>query len=256
MKQLAKSMLYEIRFGIGNHRELRRTHGRTRSARSDLASSRMIFGADHFNAQDAGEPTEGTRPRRGTGVWRLFGSLLQRAALLATILSVLAATNARADEPWVRITSEDKRASVLFPSQPDKVETLSRKSPAGTIQSRRATYERAGVLLTITQTDLPRAALAFTTNAKLLKRAAEGVLSNFFGEEVSQKRMKIGGEPALTVDYRVPDYDDPSHPGYRGIAIALLVDQKLYVVNGILTSEDPAAEKKQKKLLNSIRVVD
>ena len=53
---------------------------------------------------------------------------------------------------------------------------------------------------------------------------------------------------------RVPDYDDKDHPGYRGIAIALLVDRTLYVVNGILTDEDPKAKAKQQKLLGSIQV--
>jgi hypothetical protein len=65
---------------------------------------------------------------------------------------------------------------------------------------------------------------------------------------------KIGGEPAIVLEYRVPDYDDEDHPGYRGIAIALLVDESLYVINGILTKEDPKAKAKQQKLLGSIQV--
>ena len=50
------------------------------------------------------------------------------------------------------------------------------------------------------------------------------------------------------------DYDDEEHPGYRGIAIALLVDQILYVINGILTKEDPKSKAMQQKLLGSIQV--
>ena len=89
---------------------------------------------------------------------------------------------------------------------------------------------------------------------KLLRRAAEGVLENFLGVEVSRKRVKIQDETGLVVRYRVPDYEDVAHPGYEGIAITLLVEDKLYLVNGILTSEDPGALKKQTKLLGSIEI--
>jgi hypothetical protein len=159
-----------------------------------------------------------------------------------------------AQEGWVRVESHDKKASVLFPSHPDKVETLSRKSPAGTINTRIARYEREGALLTITGTQLPSVALRFASTDKILRSAVEGVLDRYLGKKVSQKEIKIDGEPAVMLQYSVPDYDDPNHPGYKGTAIAFLVDGTLYVVNSILTRENPQARAEQEKLLGSIRI--
>ncbi|NNE45788.1 MAG: hypothetical protein HKN37_03925 [Rhodothermales bacterium] len=150
--------------------------------------------------------------------------------------------------------SIDKKASVLFPDKPDKTETVSRKSPAGTIRTNIQRYEREGALLTINGTTLPRAALRFAGEKKILGNAAEGVLGKYYGKKVSEKRTTIDGAPAVVLDYRVPDYDDKDHPGYRGTAIALLVDDRLYVVNSILTKENPKAKAMQQKLLGSIRV--
>ena len=178
--------------------------------------------------------------------------ILTAAAVLVTASTLCSQVSAEA--AWVRVTSDDKKASVLFPTRPDKVETLSRKSPAGTINTRRAQYDGAGVQLSIAETKLPRAALTFAGPDKILRQAVAGILARDLGQTVSETKTKIGGEPAVILEYRVPDYDDKDHPGYRGIAIALLVDRTLYVVNGILTDEDPKAKAKQQKLLGSIQV--
>ena len=178
--------------------------------------------------------------------------ILTAAAFFITASTLCSQLSAKA--AWVRVMSDDKRASVLFPSRPDKVETLSRKSPAGTINTRRAQYERAGIQLSIAQTKLPRAALTFAGPDKILRHAVAGILAKDLGQALSETKTKIGGEPAVIVEYRVPDYDHEDHPGYRGIAIALLVDRTLYVVNGMLTDEDPKAKAKQQKLLGSIQV--
>ena len=168
-------------------------------------------------------------------------------------VSILCA-QATADEKWVRVFSKDKKVSVLFPTQPQKFETVKRKSPAGTIETRRARYETDKVLFVINGTTLPGVALAFASTDKILGNAVEGVLATYLGTKVSEKRIRIDGEPAVVLEYRIPDYEDEDHPGYQGIAIALLVDGALYVVNGILTKEDPKAKAKQRKLLGSIQV--
>jgi hypothetical protein len=174
--------------------------------------------------------------------------------LAALLTASMFSSQSSAEETWVRVVSHDKRASALFPSQPDKIETVSRNSPAGTINTRRRQYQSEGVLLSLAGTKLPRAALRFASTDKILRNAAEGVLATYLGKKVSMIETKIGGEPAIVLEYRVPDYDDEDHPGYRGIAIALLVDESLYVINGILTKEDPKAKAKQQKLLGSIQV--
>jgi len=159
-----------------------------------------------------------------------------------------------AEETWFLVVSQDKKVSVLFPEEPTEIEELSRRSPAGAIHTRRAQYESEGALLTIAGTKLPNMALRFAGADKILHNAAEGVLSNFLGKRTSEKKTKIGGEPAVVLKYLVPDYEKKDHPGYRGIAIALLVDKTLYVINGILTKEDPKSKAHQKKLLGSIQV--
>jgi hypothetical protein len=177
---------------------------------------------------------------------------LARLAALAAVS--LVSSGVSAEETWVRVTSHDQKVSVLFPSHPDKIETLTRKSPAGKIDTRRAQYETEGVLLSIAGTQLPSAALKLAGANKILRNAAEGILDTYLGKKVSEKKMKISGEPAIVLEYLVPDYEDKDHPGYRGIAIALLVDQTLYVVNGLLTKEDPKSKANQQKLLGSIEV--
>jgi hypothetical protein len=122
------------------------------------------------------------------------------------------------------------------------------------IETHRVQYETEGVMLSIAGTQLPRAALTFASTKKILRNAVDGVLATYLGKKVSEKKTKIGGEPAVVLKYLVPDYNDENHPGYRAIAMALLVDDTLYVVNGILTKEDPEAKAKQQKLLESIKV--
>ena len=156
----------------------------------------------------------------------------------ALIAAFILSPQVTAEETWVRVVSHDEKDSALIPRQPDKIETLSRKSPAGTIKTRRAQYESEGALLSIAGTKLPRAALRLAGTDKILRDAAEGVLGTYLAKKISQRKTEIGGAPAVILEYRIPDYDDEEHPGYRGIAIALLVDQTLYVVNGNLTKED------------------
>ena len=99
-----------------------------------------------------------------------------------------------------------------------------------------------------------KGAVSFAGPKRILRRATEGVLDTYLGKPISQERTEIGGAPAVVLDYRLPDYDDHELPGYHGIAIAVLVDNALYVVNGILTSEDPRAKVKQQRLLTSLQV--
>jgi hypothetical protein len=183
---------------------------------------------------------------------RLYTRIL--AAFAALIAMSLLAPQASAEEKWVRVMSEDQKASVLFPAKPDKIETVSRKSPAGTISTHLTQYEREGVLLVINGTQLPRVALVFASSDKILSNAVEGLLAKYYGKKVSERRTNIDGEPAVVLRYLVPDYEDKDHPGYRGIGIAFIVDDRLYVVNSILTKEDPKARAKQQKLLGSIQI--
>ena len=176
------------------------------------------------------------------------------AVVAALIAASIPCLQTSAQEEWVRVESDDKKASVLFPSQPDKVETQSRKSPAGTIHTRIARWEREGALLTITQTKLPSVALRFASTSKILGSAVDGILERYLGTRISQKKIKMDGEPAVRLRYRVPDYDDEDHPGYRGTAIAVLVDGTLYVVNSILTKENPQTRAEQEKILGSIQI--
>ena len=180
-------------------------------------------------------------------------------ARILTLVTTLAAAmmtspEALAKEEWVRVKSHDGRASVLFPEKPKEIKTTSRRSPAGKVETRKAQYEEEGALLSIAGTPLPRAALRFAGADKILRNAAEGVVGNHYAKKISEKRTQISGQPAVILEFRVPDYEDGNHPGYRGISIALLVDQTLYVITGILTREDPKAKAKQQKLLGSIQV--
>ena len=175
-------------------------------------------------------------------------------AVVAALVASSMAPNASAEEEWVRVKSHDERASVLFPGEPENIETTSRKSPAGKVDTRRAQYEEEGALLSIAGTKLPRAALKFAGTDKILHNAADGVVGKYYAKKTSEKKIRIGGEPAVILEFRVPDYEDENHPGYRGISIALLVDETLYVVTGILTREDPKSKAKQQKLLGSIQV--
>ena len=174
--------------------------------------------------------------------------------LAALVTASILAPEVSAEETWVRVMSHDKKASALFPAQPDKIETLTRKSPAGTINTRRGQYETEGALLSLAGTKLPRAALKFAGTDKILRDAAEGVLGKYLAKKTSEKKTTIGGEPAVILEFRVPDYEKEDHPGYRGVAIALLVDETLYVITGIVTKEDPKSKAQVRKLLESIQV--
>ena len=50
------------------------------------------------------------------------------------------------------------------------------------------------------------------------------------------------------------DFKKADHPGYSGLAVIFLVGKHLYIINSVITKENPETKGIQEKLLNSIKV--
>jgi len=158
-------------------------------------------------------------------------------------------------EDWYRIESGDGKASVLFPNRAEEVRELVDKTPGGKVVTRVAEHQDESVMLTISETKLPRLAMSFA-GPKLIFSYAKGiVLNKAFGKEISSEPQEIGGaDAAIVMRYEAVDFEDENHPGYAGLAVFLIVDTHIYVVNSMLSKATPDARAVQEKLLGSIQV--
>ena len=175
--------------------------------------------------------------------------LLVTAAMLGFAPAIASA------EDWYRVNSGDGKASVLFPNRAEEVRELVDKTPGGKVVTRVSEHQSEGILMSISETKLPPLAMSFAGPKLIFSNAKGIVLSKVFGRETSSERSEItGADAAMVMHYESVDFDDENHPGYAGLAIFLIVDRHIYVVNSMLSKDTPNNQAAQEKLLGSIQI--
>lgn len=182
----------------------------------------------------------------------LSPSLLTLAPIIA--LCVLFSPSPGSAADWFQVYSNDKKVSVMFPHKAETFETLTSDSLAGSVKSEVVRHQEDGILLTISDSKLPGLALAFAGNDTILKNGAAGVINKALGKEISSEKTTISGTQALVLKYAAADFDEAGHPGYSGLAILVVVDGHLYIINSVLTKENPQTKATQQRLLESVKI--
>ena len=183
-------------------------------------------------------------------------SINPQAVLLFAFAAILALSPAVASaEDWYRVESKDGKASVLFPNRAEEVREIVDRTPGGKVRTRVSEHHSEDIMMTLSETKLPHLAMSFA-GPKLIFRNAKGiVLHKAFGRELSAERSEIAGaDAAMVMHYESVHFEDESHPGYHGLAVFLIVDMHIYVVNSILSKDTADSRAAQEKLLDSIQV--
>lgn len=183
----------------------------------------------------------------------MFVSSVVRAVVAVTLVGC--AFPALAADDWHSVRSSNGKASVLFPVVPSNVKELKTHTPGGTIVTRVAEYQDKGIILTISDTKLPRLVEAFGGPQFVLDNSKKNVLSNAFGREISSQALHIkGAKAALVMHYDAAHLWNEKHPGFAGLAMIAFVGSDVYVVNSMISKDTPGNEAMQEKMLKSFRV--
>ena len=176
--------------------------------------------------------------------------------VLVMILGIVGLPQVRAED-WYRVESHDGRASVLFPNRAEETEELVKRTPGGNVVTRVAQHQGDGILMSISESKLPGLAVAFAGPKIIFKNSKGSVLDSAIGREISSKRIEIdGANAAMVMRYESVDFEDSSHPGYAGMAVFVMLDKYVYVVNSMISKQTPDNKAMQDKLLHSIRIND
>ena len=182
----------------------------------------------------------------------LPASLLVLAPVIAFCVLLLPSPGSAAD--WFQVSSNDKKVSVMFPHKAETFEVVTSDSPAGSVKTEVVKHQEDGILLTISDSKLPGLAVAFAGDDTILKNGAAGVINKALGKEISSEKTTISGASALVLKYAAADFQKAGHPGYSGLAVLFVVKGHLYVINSVITKENPQTKATQQRLLDSIKV--
>ena len=112
---------------------------------------------------------------------------------------------------------------------PAKKKLDRKKTLAGTITTKVLEFHTDDVEFTITSTKLSKFLRKFANDERLYKRAKSEILSKSYGEETSLKEVEIDEVSARELHYEVVDFHDESHKGYQGVAVFVVLNDKVYV---------------------------
>ena len=172
--------------------------------------------------------------------------------LLVPLLVVISISNLQAqDDEWHLVKSQDGAVEAMLPG-PAKKKLNKKKTLAGTITTKVLEFHTDEVEFTITSTKLSKFLRRFANDEKLYKRAKSEILNKSFGEEKSLKEVEIDGVPARELHYEVVHFEDEDHNGYQGVAVFVVLNDKIYVANAIMEKEDGNLD--LKKFRDSIKI--
>jgi len=171
--------------------------------------------------------------------------------LLATLVVVSAIGNLQAQDDWHLVKSHDGAIEAMLPG-PAKKKLDRKKTLAGTITTKVLEFHTDDVEFTITSTKLSKFLRRFANDEKLYKRAKSEILSKSYGEEKSLKEIEIDEVPARELHYEVVDFHDENHNGYQGVAVFVVLNDKVYVANAIMEKEEGNLD--LKKFRDSIKI--
>lgn len=176
---------------------------------------------------------------------------MRKCSLLAILFAVniLGALNAQDD--WHLIKSSDGAIEALLPGPP-KRKLDKTKSLAGTIVTKIMEFHTDEVEFSVSSTRLSRFVRAFADDERLYKNAKDGVLNRFFGKAISYEEIEVDGLSARELHYEVVDFQDEAHQGYHGVAVFLVLNDKVYAANALMAKD--AGKSDLMKFRDSIKI--
>ena len=78
------------------------------------------------------------------------------------------------------------------------------------------------------------------------------MLTRAFGEETSFEEIKVDTIPARELQYEVDHFHDEAHNGYHGVAVFVVLKDKVYTANAIMAKD--AGKEDLKKFRDSIKI--
>jgi hypothetical protein len=177
-----------------------------------------------------------------------------RIALAAILLggAILLPPAAMAED-WKRVSSKDGKISALFPVDIRKnVQTQTDRTLAGKVESKFGEFYGDGIMLAGSGSDLPKLALA-ASDQRVFESSKKTFLAQAQGKESSFKAATVAGVPARVLLYKGDAYQGKGKP-YKGRAVFLIVNKRMYVINSVISKANDATRASQKKLFDSIKV--
>ena len=171
--------------------------------------------------------------------------------LLAVLLTVSFSDNLQAQDDWHLVKSQDGAIEAMLPG-PAVKKLNKKKTLAGTITTKVLEFHTEDVEFTITSTKLSKFLRRFANDERLYSRAQNEILSRSYGEQTSLKEIEIDEVPARELHYEVVDFHDEEHQGYQGVAVFVVLNDKVYVANAVMEKEDGNSD--LKKFRDSIKI--
>ncbi|MCF6313506.1 MAG: hypothetical protein L3J39_13760 [Verrucomicrobiales bacterium] len=154
-------------------------------------------------------------------------------------------------EEWIRIHSESGDISALFPSDiKANPQTQTDKTLAGKVTSVFGEHRGDGILLAASAAHLPRVARASGEKA-VLKASKKTFLTQAKGKEISFERIKVSGKNAMELRYKGDAYQGKGQP-YQGRAVFLLLNNRVYIINSVISKANTENKAMEKKVFKSI----
>lgn len=171
--------------------------------------------------------------------------------LVALLVSALMLPLASADD-WVTVTSKDNKVSVLFPEDIKKnQQTQVERTIAGRVTTYFGESHGDGIILAGSGADLPK--LARGRDNSIYSTTKKGFLKEAKGTEVSFKETKVDGVAARELIYKGKAYRGKGG-AYTGRAVMFIVNNRVYIVNSVITKSTPANSAATKKMFDSVKV--
>ena len=177
--------------------------------------------------------------------------MIKYSLLAVLLLATSATSNLQAQDDWHLVKSHDGAIEALLPG-PAKKKLDKQRTLAGTITTKVLEFHTDEVEFTITSTKLSKFLRRFANDERLYKRAKNEILNKSYGEETSLKEIEIDEVPARELHYEVVDFHDENHNGYQGVAVFVVLNDKVYVANAIMEKEDGNLD--LKKFRDSIKI--
>ena len=180
---------------------------------------------------------------------RITATCLALWGLAPIAITGLLGSEARAEEAWTTFTSKEGRFSIDMPGEPVKTETH-QKSFVGTVTNHLFTAQSGKDTFTVDYSDIPHFALHFAGPDTIYEHAKGALLKQTFSKPTSYTDVTVSGVKGKRLVYDTPTRE--GHPEMRGDAILVLVDARLYVIDGVVPETE--ADAKSKRFLSSVKI--
>ena len=171
--------------------------------------------------------------------------------MLNVILFAVCFHVALVEQEWKLVKSDDGVVEALLPGEAkdalEHEDTL-----AGRVTTKAKEFRTDDVQFTVSSTVLPKLALRFASEKRILTSTKEGMLKKFYGKQTSFKAVKIDGTRAVELKYEAVDFEDEEKK-YRGVALMAIKKGTLYTANAIISAESGIED--LKKFRESIRFI-